>query len=78
MTGPELRMADRHDFIVEFYRVGACVKVSAVDPITLTEVSIVGPPNAGEEMLARAAVRKLEYVMARKDGKSPARGRSPA
>lgn len=67
------------DVIVEFHRIGAYVKVSAVDTHSLTEVSIVGDPSAGEEMLARAAVRKLEYVMARKGGgKTPARGRPPA
>jgi hypothetical protein len=36
-------MARRGDVIIEFYRVGAFVKVSAVDTATLTEVSIVGP-----------------------------------
>jgi len=76
MPGQDLAMAK--DVIIEFLRVGAYVKVSAVDSHSLTEVSIVGDPNAGEEMLARAAIRKLEYVMARKaGGKSPARGRSP-
>ena len=72
-------MAVGDDIIIEFHRVGAYVKVSAVDPRTLTEVSIVGDPGAGEEMLARAAVRKLEYVMARKaGGKTPSRGRTSA
>jgi len=69
-------MADQGDVIVEFYRVGAFVKVSAIDPHTLTEVSIVGPPDAGENALARTAIRKLEYVMARKKAAAAApRGR---
>jgi hypothetical protein len=69
-------MADQGDVIIEFYRVGAYVKVSAVDPHTLTEVSIVGAPNAGEDALVRTAIRKLEYVMARKGaGKAGAGGR---
>ena len=69
-------MADRGDVIIEFYRVGAFVKVSAVDPHTLTEVSIVGAPDAGEAALARAAIRKLEYVMARQKAATAAtRGR---
>lgn len=72
-------MAEPENVIIEFHRVGAYVKVSAVDPRTLTEVSIVGDPNAGEEMLARAAIRKLQYVMGRKGGgKAPVRGRTPA
>jgi hypothetical protein len=51
------------DVIYEFRRVGAYVKVSAVDPKTLTEVSITGAPTAGEESLKRTARRKLEYVL---------------
>ncbi len=54
--------------IFEFQRVGAFVKVSAVDPRTLTEVSIVGSPRAGEEILKRTARRKLEYVLVKKPG----------
>lgn len=56
-------MAEQRQLIVEFHRVGAYVKVSAVDPVTLTEVSIVGDPGAGEAALTRAAVRKLDYVL---------------
>jgi len=52
--------------IIEFYRVGAYVKVSAVDTATLTEVSIVGDPAAGEATLKQAALNKLRYVLARK------------
>ena len=66
-------MAAREAVIVEFHPVGAYVKVSAVDPHSLVEVSIVGDPRAGEEALERAAVRKLEYVLARRAaGKSGA------
>ncbi|MHA1601240.1 MAG: DUF6898 family protein [Alphaproteobacteria bacterium] len=71
MSGQDLAMAENKDIIIEFHRVGAYVKVSAVDTRSLIEVSIVGDPNAGEEMLARAAVRKLDYVMARKGGGKP-------
>lgn len=56
------------DIIIEFHRIGNSVKVSAMDPATLTEVSIVGPANAGEEMLKRNVLRKLEYILARKKG----------
>ncbi len=51
--------------LVEFVPQGDYVKVSAVDPVTGTEVSIVGDPSAGEEALKRIAVRKLEYVLRR-------------
>lgn len=52
--------------IVEFQVVGAYVKVSAVDPATLEEVSIVGDPRQGEAALSALAVRKLRYVQRRR------------
>ncbi len=56
-------MTESQSYIVEFHQVGNVMKVSAVDPATMVEVSIVGPVNAGEETLRRNAVRKLEYVL---------------
>ncbi|WP_255448338.1 hypothetical protein [Telmatospirillum sp. J64-1] len=37
-----------------------------MDPATLTEISIVGAPDAGEAMLKATARRKLEYVLEKK------------
>ncbi len=51
------------EVIIEFLRIGNAVKVTAVDPESMIEVSIVGPPDAGEETLKRTAIRKLEYVI---------------
>jgi len=59
-------VAERREVIFEFVRVGHAVKVSAVDPATGTEVSIVGDPAAGEAALKRLAERKLDYVLARR------------
>ena len=59
-------MATRGEVIIEFYRVGAFVKVSAVDTATFIEVSIVGDPACGEEALKRAVLQKLEYGMERR------------
>ena len=56
----------QREVIIEFQRIGASLKVTAVDPETLTEVSIVGDPGAGEELLKRTAVRKLDYVLAKR------------
>ena len=58
-------MHQPREVILEFYRVGAYVKVSAVDPVTRTEVAIVGDPAVGEATLKKAAIRKLDYVMAK-------------
>ncbi len=69
-----MRECDPLDYVIfEFQRVGAFVKVSAVDPRTLTEVSIVGSPRAGEETLKRPALRKLGYVLGKNwdDGEPP-------
>lgn len=59
----------RTGYLVEFHRVGAYVKVSAIDPDTNTEVSMVGDPRASEADLTRLAIRKLEMVLAKKSGK---------
>jgi hypothetical protein len=52
----------------EFHRIGAYVKVSAIDGVTATEVSIVGDPKASEAMLKHTALKKLEYVLAKNQG----------
>ena len=60
------------EILLELYQVGNSVKVTAVDPETLIEVSIVGDPAAGQEALKQAAINKLEYVLRkrRKGGSS--------
>ena len=54
------------EVIFEFYRLGNSVKVSAVDTESMTEVSVVGPATASEVTLRNNALRKLEYVLARR------------
>jgi hypothetical protein len=51
--------------LFEFRRIGGSVKVSAIDPATNTEVSIVGPSAAGQHVLKMVALRKLQWVLAR-------------
>lgn len=60
-------MAQGNEVIIEFHRIGASVKVSAMDAATLTEVSMVGPASASEAQLKQAVIKKLEYVMAKKN-----------
>lgn len=57
---PSKPQGDGDEFLVEFHRVGQSVKVSALDPRSGVEVSIVGPANASESLLARNAVAKLK------------------
>lgn len=53
------------EVLFEFRKIGNSVKVSAIEPVTNTEVSIVGPASAGEHTLKMAAIRKLQYVLAK-------------
>jgi ABC-type transport system involved in Fe-S cluster assembly fused permease/ATPase subunit len=59
-------MSAEREVIFEFLRIGAALKVTAVDVASGTEVSMVGDPNAGQETLRRLALQKLDYVMGRK------------
>ena len=56
-------MVQLREVLFEFRRVGNYIKVSAVDPVTYTEVSIVGAPSAGQAALQRVATNKLRYVL---------------
>jgi len=62
-------MAGAREVIFEFLRVGAAVKVTAVDVATGIEVSIVGDPAVGEAALKQLARQKLEYVRAKQAGR---------
>ncbi|HEC00557.1 MAG TPA: hypothetical protein ENI91_02570 [Sphingomonadales bacterium] len=53
------------EYLVEFIQVGSYMKVSAVDPVSGREVSIVGPASASRNQLTRVAVNKLKYVLAK-------------
>jgi hypothetical protein len=61
-------MTQPDGYIIEFYQIGNSIKVTAMDPKTLTEVAIIGAPGLTRQHLARNAVRKLEYVLAKKAG----------
>jgi hypothetical protein len=58
---------DIGEVLFEFRQIGQAVKVSAIHVETDTEVSIVGPAAAGEHGLKTAAIRKLVYVLSRRD-----------
>lgn len=53
------------EILLEYQTIGNSVKVTAIDPKSLVEVSIVGPANAGQEQLARTAIAKLRYRLTR-------------
>jgi hypothetical protein len=63
-------MTQQDGYIIEFYQLGNSIKVTAFDPQTFTEVTIIGVPGLPRDALARNAVRKLEYVMAKAQDKA--------
>jgi hypothetical protein len=50
------------DILFEFTQIGQTVKVTAINPATGLEASIVGDPAAGQHALEQLALRKLRYV----------------
>jgi hypothetical protein len=56
------------EILFEFQRVGAYVKVVAVDAATGVEVTTVGAAGSSEQILKRTAANKLIYVL-RKQGR---------
>lgn len=48
------------------YTRGRSVRVVAIDPVTGTEVTMIGDKERGEAALKRLAVQKLQYVLNKK------------
>lgn len=59
------------EYLLEFIQQGAYVRCCAIDPVTGTEAVSVGAASASRDELSRLAIRKLEYVMAKKRGGGP-------
>lgn len=51
------------EVLFEFQQVGDYLKVSAIDPATNIEVSIVAAPRMDRAALKQAALKKLIYVI---------------
>ena len=63
---PDSRSTDGREVLIEIVTLGAFAKVSAIDPVTGTEVSLMGPGNATRASLEAAALAKLDYVLKKK------------
>jgi Domain of unknown function (DUF6898) len=50
-------------YLIEYIPRGRYIKVSAIDPHTGTEVSIVGDKKASQKELNRIVLQKLDYVL---------------
>jgi len=55
------------EVIIEYHNVGQFVKVSAMDVVTLIEASIQGPATTPETILKRNALKRLEYVLRKRE-----------
>ena len=69
---------DPGEVILEFVQIGALIRVSAMEPTSLTEVVIYGPASAGEAALRRTVLCKRDYVLARHDTKRHLTGQPAA
>jgi len=59
-------LGKEQDYYIEFQQIGRFVKVTAIDPVSRLEVSIVGDPSATQDYLSNLAVKKLIYVLEKK------------
>jgi hypothetical protein len=55
------------EVIIEFHTIGVLVKVTAMDVLSMTEISIQGHSNAGEATLKKNALSRLTYVLRKKN-----------
>ncbi len=60
------RDTDLGEVLFEVQKLGNAVKVSAIDPVTNTEVSVVGSVHTSPYSLKMNAVRKLQAALRRK------------
>jgi hypothetical protein len=65
------------EVLFEFRPSGRSVRVSALDPITGIEVSIIGDTRAGKETMKRIAIRKLIRAILRQREKDQLKMKEP-
>lgn len=49
------------DVLIEFIPIGNFVKVTAIDPVTLIEVSVISDRNYPKELMKNNAIKKLKW-----------------
>jgi len=59
-------MDERRSYLIETTRVGAQVKVTACDPESGVEVTVIVPASATKKEMTDLAVRKLHYMLEKK------------
>jgi len=54
-----------NEVLFEMKQVGNYMRITAIDPVSGTEVISIGDPSVDTEMLKGMAARKLKYVIAK-------------
>lgn len=55
------------EILFEYIRNGAYVKVTAIEPQTKTEASVVVPASLSQEQMQIQALNKLRYVLKKQE-----------
>ena len=55
------------EVLFEIVQVGQSLRVSAIDPHTRTEVTMIGDPRAPDSQIKRLAAQKLWYAIEKKN-----------
>ena len=53
------------EVLFEMKQVGKYMRITAIDPLSGTEVISIGDPSVDPDMLRSMAIRKLKYVIAK-------------
>ena len=53
------------EVLFEMKQVGHFMRITAIDPLSGTEVISIGDPSVDPDMLRSMAIRKLKYVIAK-------------
>lgn len=56
-------MSGRGEILIEMTQLGQTMKVTAVDPATRLEASVICPVHYSRHSMEQAAIRKLDYVI---------------
>ena len=70
---PKNSRSSGRGYLIEYIQRGNAIKVTAIDPRTGVEVSMVGTPKVSQHELNRLVVRKLELRL--KNLQEAAKGR---
>ncbi len=57
-------------YLIEYVTLGGSMKVTALDPKTLVEASVIAPANLSQEEAGELAVRKLLYLLKKRKNHS--------